>query len=180
MLINLIQENKSIIVDNWFSEIASNFPSETIPFLKKKNKQFSNPMGYNLFQGVESIVDYLTGQKTIDEASSALEEMIKIIAVQNWSAEQSLSFMYDIKKVFINLLGGHIEKQGLLGDWINLESEIDYLTLKAFDLFMQTRERLYDIRANQMRNRTFRLLQQANLLSEEPSAYSLSENCSCL
>ena len=50
-----------------------------------------------------------------------------------------------------------------------LEDEIDGLGLLAFDIFMQCREKLYDIKANEMRHMTFRLLQQANLVSEQPS-----------
>jgi len=42
------------------------------------------------------------------------------------------------------------------------------LGLLAFDIFMRCREKLYDIKANEMRHMTFRLLQQANLICEQP------------
>jgi hypothetical protein len=47
-----------------------------------------------------------------------------------------------------------------------LEARIDALALSSFDLFMKCREKLYDIKANELRNMTFRLLQRVNDIGE--------------
>ena len=45
------------------------------------------------------------------------------------------------------------------------ESRIDAIALHAFDSFMKCREKIYEIKTNETRNMTFRLLQKAQLLS---------------
>ena len=49
---------------------------------------------------------------------------------------------------------------------LSLESRIDALALSSFDLFMKCREKLYDIKANELRTMTFRLLQKVNDVGE--------------
>ncbi len=49
-----------------------------------------------------------------------------------------------------------------------LESRIDDMALLAFDLFMGCREKIYELRANEVRNRTVRLLKKADLIVEIP------------
>jgi hypothetical protein len=66
------------------------------------------------------------------------------------------------------VLAGEIRENSLADELILLEDRIDSLGLLAFDIFMRCREKLYDIKANEMRNMTFRLLQKANLICEKP------------
>jgi len=47
-----------------------------------------------------------------------------------------------------------------------IELRIDSLALLAFDLFMACREKIYELKANEARNMTYRLLQKAKLVCE--------------
>ncbi len=49
-------------------------------------------------------------------------------------------------------------------DLLRFEDRIDRLALQAFDIFMQCREKVYDLKANEVRNMTFRLLERVNEL----------------
>ncbi len=46
------------------------------------------------------------------------------------------------------------------------ESRIDAIALHAFDSFMKCREKIYEIKTNETKNMTFRLLQKAQLISQ--------------
>jgi hypothetical protein len=46
------------------------------------------------------------------------------------------------------------------------ESKIDDLALLSFDIYMKCREKIYELKSNEVRNMTFRLLQRANLICE--------------
>ena len=53
------------------------------------------------------------------------------------------------------------------GELFEFESKIDQLCLIAFDIYMQCREKVYLIRANETRNRTFKAFERAGLISEK-------------
>jgi hypothetical protein len=44
------------------------------------------------------------------------------------------------------------------------DSTIDDLALYAFDIYMKCREKIYELKANEAKNATFRLLQRAKLM----------------
>jgi hypothetical protein len=56
-----------------------------------------------------------------------------------------------------------------------LENQIDALGLLAFDILC-CRDKLYDIKANEMKNMTFRLLQKANMICEKPEEPDVSDS----
>jgi hypothetical protein len=47
------------------------------------------------------------------------------------------------------------------------DSAVDDLALFAFDIYMKCREKIYDLKAQEVKNATFRLLQQAKLMGEK-------------
>lgn len=49
----------------------------------------------------------------------------------------------------------------LLGELLKLESRIDSLALTSFDIYMKCREKLFEMRAMEIRNRTSRILERA-------------------
>jgi hypothetical protein len=49
---------------------------------------------------------------------------------------------------------------------LTLESRIDQLANASFDIFMKCREKLYEIRANELRNWTYRALQKTGFYKE--------------
>jgi hypothetical protein len=52
------------------------------------------------------------------------------------------------------------------------DSKVDHLALLAMDVYSQCREKLYEVRVGEVKNRSFRLLQRANLLVEIPEMES--------
>jgi len=49
---------------------------------------------------------------------------------------------------------------------IDLESRIDGLALLSLDIYMKHREKLYEIRVNEVKNRVSGLMRSAGLISE--------------
>jgi hypothetical protein len=47
-----------------------------------------------------------------------------------------------------------------------IERRIDQLGLLAFDIYMQCREKIYDLKANEMRARTFSAFSRAGLIRD--------------
>jgi len=164
----LLSGKKSALLERWFDIVLETYPSDSSGFLKNKNRQFTNPVGYTIFQGLEDLLDELLQKREMDveKVSSVLESIIRIRAVQDVTPSRALTFIFRLK----NVLREELESAGSTPpeEIDALESRIDSMALISFDLFMKCREKIYDLKANELRNMTFRLLQKAKLVCELP------------
>ena len=104
-----------------------------------------------------------------EKLASHLDRIIRIRAVQEFSPAQAISFVFCVKQIVRDELQRHLnEIQIPASEIVAFESKVDELALLAFNIYTQCRERLYEVRLNEFKNRTFRLLQRANLLAEIP------------
>lgn len=171
---SLLEERKSSILNKWFEIVLDSYPAETAKFLRDKDKRFTNPVGSTIYQGIESLLDEIVDDKPDSSRLSLfLDNIIRIRAIQDFSASQAVAFIFSIKDIIrqeVEAVGSSNNSlsQKLLADLIELDAKIDSLALLSFDIFMQCREKIYDIKANEARNMTYRLLQQAKLITESP------------
>ena len=91
---------------------------------------------------------------------------MRIRAVQDFTPSQALSFIFPLKRIIREELCVEIAEKQLSDEMLSLESAIDNLALSAFDIYMKCREKIYDIKANEVKRSTFRLLQMANLIND--------------
>lgn len=163
---DVLSEKRSAILKRWFDVIVETYPADTAVFLKNQKDRFANPVGAAISQGIENIFDELLQGGDIERVSPFLDNIIRIRAVQDFTPSRALDFIFLLKKVIREELGSEADKAPVLGEMITLESRIDDLALLSFNIYMQCREKLYDIRANEVKSRTFRLLQRANLICD--------------
>lgn len=161
-----LAERRTAILDRWRELTLATYPRDTALFLKGGGRdEFHNPVGMRVAVGVAALFDYLLGREEFERARDALEDVIRVRAIQDFSPGRAVGFVPLLKKAVRDEMGlGHP-----LGDFLALESRIDDLTLLAFDLFMESREKLYEMRAKEIANRTKRLLVRHNLIAEIPS-----------
>ena len=85
---------------------------------------------------------------------------------QNFAPSEAVRFIFQLKSVVRSTLARTQQEPVSAEELISFESSIDDLALFAFDLYMQCRETIYDIKAKEARSMTFRLLQKAQLITE--------------
>jgi RsbT co-antagonist protein rsbRD N-terminal domain len=162
----LLSEEKAAIIKKWFDAVLETYPEDTSRFMGKKGNPFANPVGHNIRQGIEGVFDELLGDMDYERVSSFLDEIIRIRAVQDFTPSQAISFIFSLK----SLIREELQKSRTEVPWeelLELESKIDKLALFSFDIFVACREKLYEIKANELRNMTFRLLQKVNVSDED-------------
>lgn len=168
-IISVLSEKKPDILKKWLEEILNAYPPETAAYLKADKDPFSNPAGQTIIAGIRGIFDSLLSCDTDDKkASQFLDDIIRVRAIQDFTASEALSFIFSLKKVIREELKNEIDTHGLQTDLSALEDRIDGLSLFAFDTFMKCRETLYEIKAKEVTNMTFKLLQKAKLITEAP------------
>jgi hypothetical protein len=146
--------------------ILETYPSDTSNFLKKQKNCFANPVGYNISQGINGIFDELLNEADTDKVSPFLDNIIRIKAVQDFFPSQAMSFIFLLKKALRESLGNKIHETHISEELLLFESKIDNLALLSFDVYMKCREKIYELKSNEVRSMTFRLLQRANIVCE--------------
>ncbi len=161
-----LQENRSAIVNQWFETVVGTYQEGTRGPLRRQNAPFTNPVGFNTLQGLEGLFDGLLKGMMPSETSRFLDGIVRIRAVQDFTPSEAVRFIFQLKTVVRSKLGETLREPATAGELAVFESAIDELALFAFDLYMQCRETIYDIKAKEARNMTFRLLQKAQLITE--------------
>jgi hypothetical protein len=92
-----------------------------------------------------------------------LDEIIRIRALQDFAPSQALAFIFLLKNVIRQELADEIQQENLAAEILELESRIDGLALLGFDVYSKRREKIYEIRANEMKGRVSLLLRKAGV-----------------
>lgn len=167
----LLSGKRSVILEKWFNLILESYPPDASGFLRSQRNQFTNPVGNTILKGTEGLFDKLLGEMDSDSEEAVslfLDNIIRIKAIQDFTPSQAISFIFDLKKVIREELKNEnsgVESR-ISGELLKLESRIDELALESFDIYMKCREKIYDLRAKEFQDKTFRLLQMANLISD--------------
>ena len=147
-LMQSLKGKKAAILRQWVTAVFDTYPGDTAAFLQSERDRFANPVGYAISINLEKILDGLLAGPDIQSLSPYLEDIIKIRAVQDFRPSQAVSFPLSLKKVIIDEI--KIE-QVPAGDWIELESKIDALSLLAFDIYSQYRDQINRIKLNELK-----------------------------
>ena len=150
--------NKVLILKDWKDALLSSFPEETSPFLNNPDP-FVNPIGAMFPKMLETLYDQITGEMNDDNISAALDDYIKLRAVQDSDPSLAFDFLMYLKKMLRSReFGSKLYETGC-GNVNILEDRIDYIVLKSFDMYMKCREKIYTLRINEFKKRAFRVLE---------------------
>jgi hypothetical protein len=167
---DLLKQKASHIRKRWLDLILETYPADSQRFFREQKDRFANPVGTTLSREVESLYHELLHGMDPERLNASLEEIIRIRAVQDFSPSKAMSFIFLLKKVLREELDKEIkESPAASQELLTLESSLDEMALRGFDLYVRCREKIYEIRAKETKNQVSRLLQKAGLLCEIPS-----------
>jgi hypothetical protein len=152
-LLKLLSERKASLTDRWLQRLFESYPPETAIFLKKENNRFDNPAGHQLSQGLARIIETLVQETDRDQMVAALDEVIRLRALQNFSPSQALAFIFLLKNVMREELAPELKDGQFSPELQELESRIDGMALLGFEVYTARREKLYEIRVTEVKNR---------------------------
>ena len=91
-----------------------------------------------------------------------MQEIIKIRAVQQLSASQAVSFVFQLKEAIRAELGESVGEPRVSAELVELEGKIDRIALMAFDVFVQCREQVCQLRVNEAKRRVSWVVDKLN------------------
>jgi len=171
VLERFLSEKRDAILERWLQLILESYPAQTSGFLKQESDRFANPIGYTISQEIEALYEELLHGMNSDKLAASLDNIIRIRSVQDFSPSQVIAFTFLLKRAIKEELASEIGEKQVFEELLNFGSRIDELVLLALDIYMKCREKVYEIRVNEVKAETeqlSKLLERTNLMYEKP------------
>ena len=122
MLVDELAKHRDAILERWFEDVIDGYPDETGKFLKEQSDPFANPVGAGLHQGLSEILDGLVNASDAAELESSLDLVVRVRAVQEFTAAEAVDFVFRLKSIICETLGNrrHAESE----EWAGIDHSI--------------------------------------------------------
>jgi hypothetical protein len=151
MMQGLFKKNKTAILERWFHLILETYPPNTAAMMRKDKNQFTNPVGSTLSREIDVLFKNICEGSQNEKCQASLDSILKIRSVQDFSPSKAVGFIFLLKRAIGETLKNEICKESVMDEWLKFQSRIDDLALQAFDIYMECREKICDIRVDQAR-----------------------------
>ena len=138
------------IVDRWVEYVLSTYTSSSF-FVKEKDK-FANPVGGNVREGLQRLFLLLSKGADPAEFRDPLEQIMSIRSVQEFTPAQAIAPLNGVKHIVREVFEADKERKQLVSALYDFDFSVDLAVLAAFDIYMKYRERLYQVRINEIRS----------------------------
>lgn len=169
ILQKLLIKNKKALLNRWFDLIIESYPPETSQFLKNQKDRFQNPVGFTISKEIEAIFDELVGgepqQKVV---SDFLDRIIRIRAVQDFSPSDAVGFIFQLKTIIRKEAQKQEEadQAQLSKELLEFERAVDRLALLAFDIYVSCRQKVFEIKADEMKRLYANILKRSDYFTD--------------
>ncbi len=155
-------EIKAEVLEGWYRSIIESYPKGSGKFFHGIKDRFANPVGYSIKTAIDSIYDEVFGEFDADALDKALETIIQVRAVQEFTPSRAVGFLFFLKTE-IRKLAPNRDKYPETAERIEIALDrIDRAALAGFDKYMQMRERLYEIKATERKNTFSKMVDRLN------------------
>lgn len=141
---------KEEILSLWIARTLDSYVSPG--FFKSSKDPFANPVGSNISAGLTTLLELLLANAEQQAFANALDQVIRIRAVQEFTPAQALAPILELKWVIKQVFSGDKKTQPLLQSLDGLDCEIDRIALSAFNIYSECREQLYRNRIRELKS----------------------------
>ena len=138
------------IVDKWVEYTLSTYTSSG--FFVKERDLFANPVGANIRQALQQLFGKLVKGADAVDCTAPLEQIMSIRSVQQFTPAQAIAPLNAVKHITRDVFAADKERKHLITELYDFEFAVDLVVLAAFDIYMQFRERLYQVRINEIKS----------------------------
>ncbi len=133
-----------IVAEQWIERTFASYAVQIIPFLSGEKDRFRNPAGHVIEESLTTLARELLGAMDDRVIAPAIDALIRLRAVQDFSPSAALRFIFELRPVIAEVCG-EVPRQ--------LDSRIDELALMAFDRYMACREQIAALREKELHSR---------------------------
>jgi len=147
-LSEVLAEKREAVLERWFQAVLATYADETARFLASGADPFANPVGHAVRDGLGRLYDRFALDSPEAELSSAIDGIVRIRAVQEFTPSAAVGFVYALRGILREeMASAALDTPAQAA----LENGIDRMALVAFDVYMKCREKIFDIRVREIK-----------------------------
>jgi hypothetical protein len=154
----ILKKNRASFIKKWFRATIDTYPAQSAKILGKDSNRFDNPVGAATHETIEDVFDLILQDFNQEMLEKALDPVIRIRAVQAFSASEAVSFVFALKEIGENIL-----EDSLIREFDKL---VDKIALAAFNKLMKCKEEIFLLKAVESKRRIHRAFERAGLVAE--------------
>ena len=151
---DLLKLRETAIINRWFDLIIDSYPADASGFLKNQKNRFLNPVGNIISREIGVLYRSLLTSADSGKLETSIENIIKIRSVQEFTPAQAVGFVFLIKRAIWEVLNVDADADAFRHELGDFYRRVDELALKCFDCYTRCRERIYEVRLNELRRRS--------------------------
>jgi len=163
-----LEGKKETIVARWLDAALSMYVKDASALFARQKNQFANPVGHSLREGTLAIFEALLDGADAEKIRQHLGEIIRIRAVQEFSPSSALRFIFRLKEIVREEIADVVEDVEISPDHLLFERRVDDVALAAFDVYVECREQLFEIRTSEMRRSVSWVVDKLNKRDNAP------------
>ncbi|MDO5674855.1 MAG: RsbRD N-terminal domain-containing protein [bacterium] len=149
-LAKAIAAKQKQILDIWLERTLNSYRSPG--FFIKSQDLFANPVGMQVRSGLAAVFELLCEEANQEAFARPLDQVVRIRAVQDFSASQAVVPFLELKWVVKEVLGADAQSGPLAGQLNEFDCAVERVALMAFDLYCRCREQLYLNRIHELKS----------------------------
>jgi hypothetical protein len=165
-----LEGKKERIVARWLDVALSLYARDASAAFGRQKDQFANPVGHSLRAGTLAIFEALLDESDAEKIRQHLVEIVRIRAVQQFAASAALDFIFRLKDIVREEAPEVLSKEMSTG-FAQYERRVDEVALMAFDVYVECREKVFEIRSNEMRRSVSWIVDKLNKKEDGPEGF---------
>jgi hypothetical protein len=145
-----LNNHRGKIVNRWVEYTLSSYKSSEF-FLKESNA-FANPTGGIVRLSLNKLFGFLAEKADSVKFQEPLGEIMRLRSVQEFTAGQAVAPINAVKHIVREVLAEDKQNCDLANNLYDFDFAVDLAMLSAFDIYMQCRERLYEVRIKEIKS----------------------------
>lgn len=177
----VLEKARPALAARWAEAADAVYPFAAAGFLRSRRDPFANPVGQRSRELSETLLDAVIGVPHDGKAlRAALEEFVRVRAMQDMPPETSLQVMFAYKDIIRVYLKEHAitPDEPMREDLRAMDERCDTLALLAFGGYTRARETFHNARIEDVRRRhsqVMRLAKRRGLIISDDGFNGLSE-----
>jgi hypothetical protein len=171
----LLSRNKEALVEKWRQRIVESYHADSHEFMLGEKDRFQNPVGHVIREETTVLFQQLIDGIDETTAASSLEKLIRIRAVQELSPSEATSFVFMLKPLIREFIEADALAETQPEEWHAFEAAIDRLALMAFDQYTICRDLISQIKVNDARRQTAKLIERLNAAQSGATGGSIKD-----
>ena len=158
----LLRNSEDAILLRWLDDALAAYPGSSSAVFKCEKDPFANPVGRSLREGTRGMFHALVDRENAEEMRQHVSEIMRIRAVQQHSPSQAVGFLFSLKNAIRAELHGVVTQTEYSSELAELDNQIDRIGLMAFDIYVQYREQMCELRINEVKRQVSWMVDKMN------------------